>query len=586
MAYWRIDLTADQANDSVIATSAVVDEIKTEVEPGAEEMEKENEENSFVRALRDKYCEASLTNLYSNSRRRRNSSAELGFLHNVVLDNCAITHAGLPTNGLETLCPNVVDLDLAKNNIKTWSEVLPIMAQLPFLKFVNLSYNKLQNHQGCLDDIEKGFVAVENFVLNGTEVSWQDVTRLAKHMPKLKELHLCTNGYKGVEHNDTKELLDTLSTVQCLRLNNNNITRWESVTKLGLLPLLKNLILSGNPLEHVEYQETINIEPKYECHGCNGDGNHGDGSQGDDEMEENVTEEVQDFLDFVVMNVVRLNSLPDEENTEAEMENSENRTSEVQNVTRLPSDANMNGGVEQGDTEDVFVSCENVNEKNGVKNENEQKVDSKNSAIGFPSLVTLCVSETHLSSWQDFAELSKFPLLTNLRIKGIKLLQELSSEERRKLFLASLPNIKMLNGSEVSNDEREKAEMHYVKYFTENESPPSRYQELVEKYGKPTTSNTVYKHRSLKKYADVTFVYRGRPLEQSSIYILQPIGKLKLYCSSLVHSTIKKVRIFHLSKNMEEDDGEPIFQELFLESLPVSRFDIMDGDEIHIEKIA
>ena len=33
----------------------------------------------------------------------------------------------------------------------------------------------------------------------------------------------------------------------------------------------------------------------------------------------------------------------------------------------------------------------------------------------------------------------------------------------------------------------------------------------------------------------------------------------------------------------ETDDGEIAFDELFLDSLPMSRFDIMEGDEIHID---
>ena len=33
----------------------------------------------------------------------------------------------------------------------------------------------------------------------------------------------------------------------------------------------------------------------------------------------------------------------------------------------------------------------------------------------------------------------------------------------------------------------------------------------------------------------------------------------------------------------ETDDGQIAFDELFLDSLPMSRFDIMEGDEIHID---
>lgn len=63
-----------------------------------------------------------------------------------VLSQYAIDHAGLPLQGLNSLCPNVVDLDLSSNTLEDWAEVLPLIAQLPSLKFVNLSHNKLKNY--------------------------------------------------------------------------------------------------------------------------------------------------------------------------------------------------------------------------------------------------------------------------------------------------------------------------------------------------------------------------------------------------------------------------------------------------------
>lgn len=44
--------------------------------------------------------------------------------------------------------------------------------------------------------------------------------------------------------------------------------------------------------------------------------------------------------------------------------------------------------------------------------------------------------------------------------------------------------------------------------------------------------------------------------------------------------------MFHKScgpYHRDNEEGEPAFDELFLDSLPMSRFDIMEGDEIHID---
>ncbi|XP_070533858.1 tubulin-specific chaperone cofactor E-like protein isoform X2 [Ptychodera flava] len=493
MAYWRINLTADSdpSDDSVFCADDDVDAISAKRDCDSQDSVQESKEISFVKALRDKYCEESLTIVYFNSPRRRASSAELGFLQNVVLDNCEITHAGLPGNGLKMLCPNVVDLDLSKNNIIQWSEVLPIMFQLPFLKFVNLSFNKLKNHQGCLERIQEEFPAVENLVLNGTEVPWKDVTSLTRHMPKLKELHLCTNGYTGVEHNNLDDLLSALSSVQCLRLNNNNITRWEAVSKLGIMPALKTLILSGNPLQNVECQEYVSLGEDEHGHGveCNGINSNGDsGHDVDDRRVEKIAEEVQDFLDFVVTRVVKLNSVSDEEHWEAEQENSENLNTEEFSVA-MPVRLNIEGGRETVRCDENRAETSMDDSVDGeICQESDEGAESRseggNSVKAFTALTTLCVSDTHLSDWSAFEEFTKFPKLNNLRIKGIKLHQDLTSEERRKLFLASLPHITVLNGSEVSPNEREKAETHFVRYFADKDKPPQRYHDLVKKYGK------------------------------------------------------------------------------------------------------
>ena len=45
----------------------------------------------------------------------------------------------------------------------------------------------------------------------------------------------------------------------------------------------------------------------------------------------------------------------------------------------------------------------------------------------------------------------------------------------------------MLNGSEVTSDEREKAERHYLRHFLDQEDKTSRYLELEKKHGERMT---------------------------------------------------------------------------------------------------
>jgi len=55
--------------------------------------------------------------------------------------------AGIPSNGLTSICPNVVDLDISGNLMDDWLDVLTIFHQLPRLKFANIGGNKLINKE-------------------------------------------------------------------------------------------------------------------------------------------------------------------------------------------------------------------------------------------------------------------------------------------------------------------------------------------------------------------------------------------------------------------------------------------------------
>lgn len=60
-----------------------------------------------------------------------------------VLNGMDITRADIPRQGLVSLCPNVVDLDLANNLLETWSELLSILSHLPKVRYLNVSRNRM-----------------------------------------------------------------------------------------------------------------------------------------------------------------------------------------------------------------------------------------------------------------------------------------------------------------------------------------------------------------------------------------------------------------------------------------------------------
>ncbi|XP_037534359.1 tubulin-specific chaperone cofactor E-like protein [Nematolebias whitei] len=104
----------------------------------------------------------------------------------------------------------------------------------------------------------------------------------------------------------------------------------------------------------------------------------------------------------------------------------------------------------------------------------------------FPNLRSINLHNSGLNQWEDIEKLNYFPKLEEVRLQGIPLLQTYTNAERRSLMIAQLPSISLLNGSVVTDSEREDAERFFIRYHLDcpKEELPYRYHSLVTKYGK------------------------------------------------------------------------------------------------------
>ncbi|XP_012277540.1 tubulin-specific chaperone E isoform X2 [Orussus abietinus] len=117
----------------------------------------------------------------------------------------------------------------------------------------------------------------------------------------------------------------------------------------------------------------------------------------------------------------------------------------------------------------------------------------------FPALKQLHISGNNISEWQSISELEKLVSLKDLKFRENPILKNESIETGRQIIIAKISNLKSLNGTEVSCEERRGAEYDYLKLFgpqwIQCESNPEarqefiknhpRYPALVEKYGSP-----------------------------------------------------------------------------------------------------
>ncbi|KAF5293868.1 hypothetical protein FQR65_LT10971 [Abscondita terminalis] len=201
----------------------------------------------------------------------------------LVLNDCNIASAG-DKKALLDKCAGVEELDLAKNQLQHWAEVFCILKQMPQLKFVNLSFNKLSSpirETEILEDVQ--WKNLRNLVMNSTQVPWENVQHILNHLPSLEELHLSLNEYDHVnlcsdvckcnEHNACGDNNCEAGEFECncpkvdykknhkhdgikrVHFTGNPISKWSEICKIGYaFPSLESLVVANCPIETLDVE--------------------------------------------------------------------------------------------------------------------------------------------------------------------------------------------------------------------------------------------------------------------------------------------------------------------------------------------
>ncbi|KAG8002265.1 Tubulin-specific chaperone cofactor E-like protein [Nibea albiflora] len=181
----------------------------------------------------------------------------------------------------------------------------------------------------------------------------------------------------------------------------------------------------------------------------------------------------------------------------------------------------------------------------------------------FPNLRSMNLHNSGLNRWDDIEKLNFFPKLEEVRLQGIPLLQAYTNAERRSLMIAQLPTISLLNGSVVTDSEREDAERFFIRYYLDypEEELPYRYHSLVTKYGK------------LEPLAEIDL--RPRCHAQLNIRLDQTVAELKKQLTTVVQLSTNSMRIYYINKCSAFGPEEMKYNTRALHS-----YSIQDGDEI------
>eukprot|EP01112_Ceratiomyxa_fruticulosa_P005277 TRINITY_DN1588_c0_g1_i1.p2 TRINITY_DN1588_c0_g1~~TRINITY_DN1588_c0_g1_i1.p2 ORF type:complete len:561 (-),score=116.57 TRINITY_DN1588_c0_g1_i1:2612-4294(-) len=206
---------------------------------------KYDEENMYVLSVREQVVpvqfvgKQSAFDWYSN----------LSKLSILGLPGMKISHIN-PAPSISSCITNVTELDLSSNLLFLWHDIFNLANQLPRLKLLNLSFNKLSRlSQEMVHPEKTPFSQLRILVLNNTQITWGEVEILNKILPVIEELHLVKNGIQRFEGDENNT---TLQTLRLLNLETNGIDDWVSVWKrFHYLPNLESLILNDNNLKGI-----------------------------------------------------------------------------------------------------------------------------------------------------------------------------------------------------------------------------------------------------------------------------------------------------------------------------------------------
>ncbi|EJD53136.1 RNI-like protein [Auricularia subglabra TFB-10046 SS5] len=180
-----------------------------------------------------------------NLNKIRSKLSNFARLREVSLDGQAVAKAGRPED-LRDKFPSLRGLDLTRNLLPNWDEVIAIAASLPSLLSLSLNYNHLRPLVEPLH--VTAFARLQELWLNGTLVTWDQFALLSPSLPELREIQL---GYNRLQS------LITTRPIECTKLeivnvDANEFQSWlDLMSALQVIPKLSRFIATSNSIAQI-----------------------------------------------------------------------------------------------------------------------------------------------------------------------------------------------------------------------------------------------------------------------------------------------------------------------------------------------
>ncbi|XP_045780874.1 tubulin-specific chaperone E [Maniola jurtina] len=166
----------------------------------------------------------------------------------VCVSNQNIAKAG----DVASLCPNVRSLDVSQNLFSNWREVIQLSAQLPDLRELNVSKNRMaiDMPEETLTKLSINFANLEKLNISVCDYEWSDILALSHLWPNVNEILAAYNRIKTITPPE-----DTLHVLKVLILDGNPIDSWREVMNLGMLKNLKVLSLNDCHIAEIRFND-------------------------------------------------------------------------------------------------------------------------------------------------------------------------------------------------------------------------------------------------------------------------------------------------------------------------------------------
>lgn len=197
----------------------------------------------------------------------------------------------------------------------------------------------------------------------------------------------------------------------------------------------------------------------------------------------------------------------------------------------------------------------------------------------FQRLKTLNMHESSLDDWMSIHSLNLFPCLTEIRLKDVPILGNIS--DIPATLTARLGRVSVLNGSKLSHRRRLDAELWYINQCFKEKDIPNfenihpRYEDLVKLHGEPVAvpielSSNVLKDRLLV----VNLKYKGHSIQKKLTSTFK-VRALKMLMTKLFKINSTNSQMFLIQETETETELDDEWKDL-------SWYDVKSGNELEL----